>query len=217
MNKRQYEGLPEFDDNIIDGMMKYIKNDSIMLEYGSGGSTLYFPKFVKKFYSIEFVTEFYKKIQSELEEKFNYNNVYCYCVEPTQFRGTEPLSVRECDITNKQYKKLKEKYPHHTEHSIKRYWQFRDHVDFIDTIGLEKIDVALIDGRARGMCATKVAEYMDGTGIIFMDDFFGRSNEYFGPTEKEDFLKMFDLVETLYRNDSIGRGTGQMAVFRKKV
>ena len=30
LNKRQYEGLPEFDDNIIDGMMKYIKNDSIM-------------------------------------------------------------------------------------------------------------------------------------------------------------------------------------------
>ena len=41
LNDRQASSLPEFDDSIIAGMMKYIDRDTVMLEYGSGGSTLF--------------------------------------------------------------------------------------------------------------------------------------------------------------------------------
>tara|TARA_R100000008_G_scaffold86695_1_gene80961 strand:- start:518 stop:1285 length:768 start_codon:yes stop_codon:yes gene_type:complete len=218
LNERQSKYLPEFGDNIIKGMMKYITSDSVMFEYGSGGSTFYFPKFVKKFYSVEFITKFHEKIEYELKENFSYDNVYYYCKEPNQFAGDKVLDAYLSDITDSDYQRLKEKYPHHTEHTIKRYWQFRDHVDFIYSIKPEKIDVALVDGRARGMCATRVAEFMDENGVIFIDDFMDRHNEYFGPTEQEDFYKMFEHVETLHDDsDPLGRrGSARMIVLRKK-
>ena len=195
LNERQLNHMPEFDDDIISGMMKYINEDSIMLEYGSGGSTLYFPKFVKEFYSIEFYEDFYNEIKSRM----NFDNVHYHLVPPNQFKADEVLSMEDSDITEEKYLELKEKWPHHTEHNIKRYWQFRDYVDHIHELGVKKFDVVLVDGRARGWCATNCLDYIDENGIVFIDDFNFRENEYFGPTEQEDFFKMFEFVEKLDR------------------
>ena len=74
-------------------------------------------------------------------------------------------------------------------------------------MGVDKFDVVLVDGRARGFCATKVLDYIDENGIVFIDDFYTRLNEYFGPTEKENFWEVFEEVEKL----------GRMAVLKKKV
>ena len=195
LNERQLNHMPEFDDDIISGMMKYINEDSIMLEYGSGGSTLYFPKYVKEFYSIEFYEDFYNIIKSRM----NFDNVHYHLVPPNQFKADEVLSMEDSDITEEKYLELKKKWPHHTEHNIKRYWQFRDYVDHIHKLGVKKFDVVLVDGRARGWCATNCLDYIDENGIVFIDDFNFRENEYFGPTEQEDFFKMFELVEKLDR------------------
>jgi len=115
------------------------------------------------------------------------------------------LHMKYSDITEEKYLELKKKYPHHTEHNIKRYWQFRDYVDHIHKLGVKKFDVVLVDGRARGWCATNCLDYLDETGIVFIDDFNNRKEEYFGPTEQEDFFKMFEPVEEL----------GDMIVLRK--
>ena len=44
---------PNIDPKEIDTVISYLDKDKIMLEYGCGGSTTIFPKYVKKFYSIE--------------------------------------------------------------------------------------------------------------------------------------------------------------------
>ena len=45
---------PWMDDSEINTIIKYLNKEDIMLEWGSGGSTNYFPQFVKEYYSIPF-------------------------------------------------------------------------------------------------------------------------------------------------------------------
>lgn len=218
LNDRQASSLPEFDDSIIAGMMKYIDRDTVMLEYGSGGSTLFFSKFVKELYTLEHYDKFYQIIKSSTDRL---DNVHYYLVEPNHVKGkyvpadragedragADRVAVADSDISDEKYDELKEKYPYHTEHNIRRYWQYRDYVDHVDELGVDKFDVVLVDGRARGFCATKVMDYIDESGVVFIDDFYPRLNEYFGPTDKEDFFKVFEEVERL----------GRMAVLKKRI
>ena len=49
------------------GMIEgYLKPSFKMLEYGSGGSTLYFSRLVKEYYSVEHDVEWYEKITKTL-------------------------------------------------------------------------------------------------------------------------------------------------------
>ena len=47
---------------------KYLSPETIMLEYGSGGSTLYFSKFVKEYYSIEHDKKWYDEIKIKISD-----------------------------------------------------------------------------------------------------------------------------------------------------
>lgn len=62
-------------DQDIRLILKYLKKDDIMLEWGSGGSTLYFSKFVKEYYSIESNEKWYNKILKEKDE--NVSMFFC--------------------------------------------------------------------------------------------------------------------------------------------
>jgi hypothetical protein len=69
---------PWMDDSEILLILKYLYYTDTMLEWGSGGSTLYFPHFVDKYYSIEHDDEWNKKIKSELSNtryKVDYHHV----------------------------------------------------------------------------------------------------------------------------------------------
>ena len=46
----------------------YLNKDMIMLEWGSGGSTLYFPRFVKMYHSIEHSKGWYHRILDNITE-----------------------------------------------------------------------------------------------------------------------------------------------------
>jgi len=52
----------------IKGIMKYLNPNDIMLEYGSGGSTLFFSKHVKEYYSLEHEPEWYKKTFEKIKK-----------------------------------------------------------------------------------------------------------------------------------------------------
>ena len=52
-----------------------LKSTDNMLEFGSGGSTLEFSKYVKNYYSVEFNKEWYKKIGDAIITN-NLNNIY---------------------------------------------------------------------------------------------------------------------------------------------
>jgi protein O-GlcNAc transferase len=131
---------PWMSESEIQTIVKYLKKDDVMLEWGSGGSTNYFPQFVKEYYSIEHDQNWFNEISQDLPSNVKYN-----------FVGLDqPLT----DPTQKQ--------------------QIQTYIDFVDTLGLKKIDKVLIDGRGRGWCAEKVVSYLDENSIIFMHDYWQR-------------------------------------------
>jgi len=80
---------------------KYLHYDKIMLEWGSGGSTLFFSKYVKKYISIEHDEEWFKKIQgSNAEMHLVKNNM-------TRTEPTQPEQFRDyidyVDVLNEKY------------------------------------------------------------------------------------------------------------------
>ena len=70
---------PLMDTREINLIISKLRVTDTMLEYGSGGSTTTFSKYVSKYYSIEHVEDWYNKVNTELtNHKFidvNYNLV----------------------------------------------------------------------------------------------------------------------------------------------
>lgn len=68
--------LPWLTDQAIDFLEKYLEEnkDARILEFGSGGSTLWFAKKTKNLTSIEHNVNWYKKVKQELENQ-NLNHV----------------------------------------------------------------------------------------------------------------------------------------------
>lgn len=61
---------------------KYLNKDDVLLEYGSGNSTLYFSDFVKKLISLEHDVDYYNSIKKCIDA-YSADNVELYHVEPT--------------------------------------------------------------------------------------------------------------------------------------
>lgn len=76
---------PWMSDIEIETISKYLKKDDIMLEWGSGGSTNYFPQFVKEYYSIEHDPTWYGEISKEIP-----SNVVSFNLIPVDHSLTDP-------------------------------------------------------------------------------------------------------------------------------
>lgn len=131
---------PWMSDDEIDLIVKYLNKEDIVIEWGSGGSTYYFPQFVKKYYSIEHDEKWFGEVNQNLSPNVEYHFVGL----------NSPLT----DLTQK--------------------YQIQTYVDFVDTLGIEKFDKVLIDGRGRGWCAEKVLPYLKEDSIVFIHDYWAR-------------------------------------------
>lgn len=68
-------------------METFLKENVVMLEYGSGKSTLWFSQFVRKYYSIEHDLEWGKTLQDALKTN-QYGNVeYLMVPVPAGHKG----------------------------------------------------------------------------------------------------------------------------------
>tara|TARA_B100000287_G_scaffold200407_1_gene189242 strand:+ start:1248 stop:1880 length:633 start_codon:yes stop_codon:yes gene_type:complete len=119
-----------------------LDSDTVMMEWGSGGSTLEFSSMVDRYYSIEHNLEWYNKISDELK-KYPLNDVdYRYVAQNHERTGEGQSTYRE----------------------------FKDYIDEVDNFN-EKFDVVLIDGRARRLCAKKVIPYLKEDSVLFIHDY----------------------------------------------
>ena len=144
-----------------------LSKDKTMLEWGSGGSTLYFSNFVKEICSFEHTTEWYEKVSQQIKEhdikNIDYNHV------PSDLEFKKPQGHRRSD-----YKGTPAKY-------------FRTYIDAVEKYGKSKFDVILVDGRARLYCAIKALPYLKDGGCLYMHDFFGR----------RQYHDVFDFYDTV--------------------
>jgi len=137
----------------IDTIKKYLNKEMVVLEWGSGGSTLFFPQFVKKYYSIEHDHDWW-------ERGFNRQPENCQVYWAKQNAPRTTPSKRE---------------------------QFKDYVEYVHCLGVDKFDAVFIDGRARIACGIEVIPYLDKDSIVFLHD--GHREEY------KEFYTYYDLID----------------------
>ncbi len=70
--------LPWISLGAIKFLKKYLRNDMVIFEWGSGGSTLFFSKLVEKIVSFESHSNWYELVKMELERKKIINVILKY-------------------------------------------------------------------------------------------------------------------------------------------
>ena len=114
------------------------------LEWGAGGSTIYFPRYLDKdaqWITIEHDKKWFKKIKKLIY--YNYN-VKIYLIPPNQFPWTDPYGDGS-------------------------FSDLRDYVKFPENLS-EKFDFILIDGRAREACMKFALKLLNIHGVVVLHD-----------------------------------------------
>jgi len=157
---------------------KYLKPDMTVFEYGSGGSTLFFQKHVKKIVSIEHNRFWYKKMLKFSKKKNIFFNSY-FLIEPEK-----PI---------KRNVKEKDNY----QSTLKSYSNmiFKKYVNSINKYPQDYFDVIFIDGRVRNLCVKKSLNKIRQDGIIILDD-----------SEREEYQESISLLSRYKRIDFYGFG-----------
>jgi len=165
-------------------MTPYIMGKDKVLEWGSGGTTLYYPQMVNTYVSIEHDIVWFNKLGFEVDDNCEYYHVPIHdfklddmldpyasdamlCANDTELKG---------DIT---------------------YWNTRGNFDWhcgIDYIKKpleldhKEYDVIFIDGRCRSMCAAMATHLLKEDGHVLVHDFIPRKY-YHG------LLKWYDVID----------------------
>lgn len=171
----------------IDLIRRYINPKTLMLEWGSGGSTFFFSELAGDYYSIEHDLRLGRKIKIRLFlHRFISaftgggwrQKIHFYLVKPNSANRSVPS----------------------------KYEEFKDYIEIVDRLGVARFDVVLIDGRAREHCAERVLKYIDRDSIVFIHDFFSPGREYYSRV-----LQWYEVI------DSVKDTPQTLAALRKKV
>lgn len=129
-------------------ILSLLKPDDTMLEYGCGGSTVLFPRFVKEYHSIESDPKWANAV-----EKIMQKNVTIHCV---------PV-IRPEDPDQKYAIKWNQLY------STKMYHAYKEYIETGAKIN-KKFTKILIDGRARPQCARYMYDFIEKDTVVFIHD-----------------------------------------------
>jgi len=69
--------------------------------------------------------------------------------------------------------------------------QFKTYIEYVDKLNIKKFDKVFIDGRARGWCAEYALKYLHQVSIVFIHDFWNRTqyNIVFNWYDEVDSIK----------------------------
>ena len=201
---------PNIHPKEIELVQSYCSRDAIMLEYGCGGSTTIFPKYVKEYYSIEHNLDWYWNVQKELYDDKTYNVNLHLCDIP------KGIPTKREEFWDRYDDNLLYASEHLDNHNIPKLddcvyprdkYVWHEYIDYVDKLGVDHFDIVFIDGRARTDCAYKVLNYIDENSIVFIHDFWPR----------REYHKVFDYYTEVVsiKDTQVGDG-GQTIVGLKK-
>lgn len=163
---------------------KYLTPETIMLEYGSGGSTIHFSKFVKEYYSLEHNKEWYNKVKIKIS---NNDKITTFLSENKKM--ATPRIHADCwDNLEKSTS----------------YTAYEEYVKYPSIIN-KKYDAVLVDGRARPECAKFIYDFLNEGAYVFIHDYWGRK-PYHVVEEKYkvvDHIKQGQSLVVLQRKDNV--------------
>lgn len=185
----------------------YLNDSKVVLEYGCGGSTLHYSKFVKKYISIENVPGWYEKINNRKRE-----NTFMYLESAKKDLHDVELEKNAQLLLECRYKQGRMSGANPKEESSsflkdgkiyfsgKRllHMDARDGYEWHNLINYvnkplelikeyEKFDIVLVDGVAREFCAYRAKDLIKDDGLIFFHDF--KRTQYHG------VLNFYEIVE----------------------
>ena len=146
---------------------KYLKPEHIFFEWGSGGSTLYFPQFVKEYYSVEHFDSWYRLVRNKLRTLPDVEK------KVTLYHIRNDLSYN---------------YDSDIERDV-----FKHYIEAIHIPGYKRYDIILVDGenRTRVFCAKEAIPFMDKDSIMFIHDYFARPKL----TVLEEYFNIIERIE----------------------
>ena len=166
----------------ISCIAKNLDSNDTMVEFGCGGSTLLFSRYVKTYLSIESNGEYYNKIRPHIPDN-------CTIMLATP-EGSVTSSGKYDD---NKWMALVNSFPPEAERWNKSlfakrkltiYYNYLNIINFIADCSIDKI---LIDGRARVYCALMLKSKLKPSGLMFMHDFVNRE-------EYHEILSDYKLV-----------------------
>lgn len=140
--------------------IKFLENilhkEMVVYEYGSGGSTIFFAKRVKKVVSTEHDRNWYEKVIDEIYER-NITNCTVRLFEPNRNDFIYNATIADPN----GYISDDEKY---------RGMSFENYASSIDEFPDYFFDVIIIDGRARPSCFKHSQKKLKNNGIMILDN-----------------------------------------------
>lgn len=154
---------------------KYLTEDDILLEWGSGNSTIYFSGIVKKVITIEHDVDYYNQIDSTIQ-MYDIKNIDNILIQ-----------------SKSKLKPIKEN----------REKIFEEYINYPKKQKLEFTKV-LVDGRGRKFCALSILDMIDDDCLVFIHDFNHNDVEGY-PDEKyfDDILKYYDIYDRVFEGQGI--------------
>ena len=156
----------------------YLTSNMTVFEYGSGGSTLFFSKRIKKIISVEHNPIWYQHIVNILKSK-NISNCEYLLLEPQLVHNSKFDFDDTRSFVSREYVNM----------SFERY------VKSIDTFPDKSFDLVFIDGRARPSCIRHAIDKIRSNGFLMLDN-----------SEREYYITGERLLTDWERMDFFGPG-----------
>lgn len=161
--------VPWINFDLKEWLDKNLNKEMVVFEYGSGGSTLYYSKKVKKVITVEHDQSWYGVVKGRLDKKNIMNVDICCCP-----------SEKNINNENDTYLSSDKNYE---GQNFKRY------VEKIKEYPDNYFDLIIVDGRARNSCMNNVLPKIKDGGYILLDN---SEREEYGPAI--NLLDKFDVM-----------------------
>lgn len=161
-------------------LKEYLSKNMVVFEYGSGGSTLFFSKRVKKLISVEHDNIWYSRVFDILKDE-NISNCTYLLFKPQLAFDNQPDFTDPYGFTSNS--------PEYTNMSFETY------VKTLDKFPDNSFDLVFIDGRTRPSCILHALDKVRPGGFLMLDN-----------SEREYYLAGIKLLADWKRTDFFGPG-----------
>jgi hypothetical protein len=170
--------IPWITFSAIEWLGDNLKQNMIVFEWGSGGSTFFLSQKVKRIVSVEHNKEWYIKVKNRIKEENIFNCTYVLI--------TPDFPNRNIELDQINYKTKAENLSH---------LNFESYCKIIDSYDNELFDLIIIDGRARNSCIFHSIAKLRRGGYLLLDN-----------SEREEYSSGIALLDNWQKIDFFGPG-----------
>jgi hypothetical protein len=161
---------------------EFLKPTSVVFEWGSGGSTLFFSQRVRQLVSVEHDRGWFDRVAAMLNGTAATN---------CDYRLREPVSIVS-GVPGQQGACIE---PYRSSQTGYESMDFKGYVTVVDSFPDEYFDLVFIDGRARTSCIRHALRKVRRNGALMLDN-----------SDRERYQSSFQLLTDWRRLDLFGPG-----------